>query len=977
MLIAVIVLGSGFLGKAHAIIPGTQRAALIALYIATNGDSWTNNSGWKTLPLDPDDGFAMPGTEWNWKGVTLDFENDTGTTVTKINLYNKNLIGTIPSEIEDLPNLEFLELSYNQLAGIPASLGNLSNLQTLAIRYSQMGGNIPASLGSLTSLQTLLLSGNQLTGSIPPELGTLENLQKLDLGVNQLTTIPVALKDLDNLVELKLSQNPLGGIIPPELGQLTNLEKLWLYNGELTGSIPEELGDLTNLVELKLDHNELTGPIPAALGDLGNLETLDLSANPLGGIIPPELGQLTALKTLSLRENELTGPIPAAFGDLENLEQLHLNVNNLQGSIPEELADLSELENLSLSDNQIEGGIPSALKDLGNLKKLYLRRNRLSGPIPSELENLGNLTHLYINGNKLSGNFPSGLMMTSLNTGDFSYNALYTSDEAVRTFLSDMDWDWEQKQTIAPEGVSVEPLTATSVRVSYTPIAYHLDAGGYRVFYSKSDGGPYTLSGGMTADKTVSEIDVTGLEAGTQYYFVVRTRTEPNAFNQNTVDSEDSEEASATIPICDLSTIKIDDPDPVTAGEDLSYTLTVQNSGPSDAENVVLTDNLPATLQTPRYSIDGGQNWSPWTGSLGLGTIAASGSQEVVLKGTVASSATARFENSAMAVTDTTDSNPANNSATNETRVQALADLEVTKEGYEDVLAGNWMTYTITVENMGPSDAVNVMLTDTVPSEMPTPEYSADGGQTWGDWTGTLSLGTMEPGDSEEVLLRDVVASSTLGTLSNTATVSSNTADPVDDNNSDTEKSPVNALADLAVTKEEGTDPIIAGNDLVYTLTVQNEGPSDAVNVTVTDHMPAQLENTQYSTDDGQTWDAWGGSLGLGALSDGSSAQVLVKGFVAFSTDGLISNTASVSSVTTDYADGNNSATEETTAVILGDMDGDSDVDLADAMVVCQFLCGMEPDISPGHVPYDLDGDGQIGAGELHFILQFVGGFSK
>ncbi|HLP47610.1 MAG TPA: hypothetical protein VK469_16810, partial [Candidatus Kapabacteria bacterium] len=51
-------------------IPALERAALIALYNSTNGDGWTNNSGWKTPPLDTD-GFAMPGTENTWYGVYI------------------------------------------------------------------------------------------------------------------------------------------------------------------------------------------------------------------------------------------------------------------------------------------------------------------------------------------------------------------------------------------------------------------------------------------------------------------------------------------------------------------------------------------------------------------------------------------------------------------------------------------------------------------------------------------------------------------------------------------------------------------------------------------------------------------------------------------------------------------------------------------------------------------------------------------
>ena len=86
---------------AHAAIPAVERGALIALYNSTNGDSWTNNNGWKEPPLHTD-GFAMPGTENTWYGIACDGAN---TTVLQVNYWDNNLTGTIPSELGNLLNL--------------------------------------------------------------------------------------------------------------------------------------------------------------------------------------------------------------------------------------------------------------------------------------------------------------------------------------------------------------------------------------------------------------------------------------------------------------------------------------------------------------------------------------------------------------------------------------------------------------------------------------------------------------------------------------------------------------------------------------------------------------------------------------------------------------------------------------------------------------------------------------------------------
>ena len=231
----------------------TDRAALVALYNATDGANWRNN--WlSNAPIG------------EWHGVTTDSDG----------------------------RVTHLDLQYNQLTGeIPAELGSLSNLKWLYLNNNQLTGGIPAELGSLTNLERLDLSSNRLSGEIPAELGSLTNLVRLWLGGNQLTgEIPEELGNLSNLVYLYLHLNQLSGEIPAELGSLTNLERLDLSSNRLSGEIPPELGSLTNLILLDLSNNQLTGEIPSALADLSNLEALFLSGNQLTGCIPASLGDV-------------------------------------------------------------------------------------------------------------------------------------------------------------------------------------------------------------------------------------------------------------------------------------------------------------------------------------------------------------------------------------------------------------------------------------------------------------------------------------------------------------------------------------------------------------------------------------------------------------------------------------------------------------------------------------------------------------
>ncbi len=420
---------SFFFAIIYGAIPAQERAALIAFYNATNGDNWTDNSGWKTPPLDTD-GFAMQGTEGTWYGI-----NVSGDHVTEIGLRSNQLSGNPPIELGNLSNLKNLYLGDNQLTGsipielgnlsnlicldlqsnqfansIPKELENLSNLQALHLGSNQLSGSIPPELGNLSKLNYLDLESNQLSGSIPPELGNLTNLYRLGLELNQLIgSIPQELGGLSNLRWFNLESNQLTGSIPSELGNLNNVESILLFSNQLSGSIPKELGNLSNLINLFLEYNQLSGSIPSELGNLSNLQRLGLDLNQLSGSIPSELGNLSQLQYLDIKSNQLSGSIPPELGNLSNLTRLGLDSNQLSGSIPKELGNLNNVIWFNLQSNQLTGSIPSELGNLNNVKSLLLYSNQLSGSIPKELGNLSNLINLFLDYNQLSGSIPKEL----------------------------------------------------------------------------------------------------------------------------------------------------------------------------------------------------------------------------------------------------------------------------------------------------------------------------------------------------------------------------------------------------------------------------------------------------------------------------------------------------------------------------------------------------------------------------------------
>jgi Leucine-rich repeat (LRR) protein len=117
--------------------------------------------------------------------------------------------------------------------------------------------------------------------------------------------------------------------------------------------------------------------------------------------------------------------------------------NDLTGEIPAELAYLTKLNTLDLRYNHLDGTIPASLGSLVGLRYLYLNANQLTGPAPASLINL-----------------------TLLSYADIGYNALYTSDSALITFLNSKDADWASTQTIAPTDVTATALDGAAVLVS-------------------------------------------------------------------------------------------------------------------------------------------------------------------------------------------------------------------------------------------------------------------------------------------------------------------------------------------------------------------------------------------------------------------------------------------------------------------------------------------------------------------------------
>jgi uncharacterized repeat protein (TIGR01451 family) len=272
---------------------------------------------------------------------------------------------------------------------------------------------------------------------------------------------------------------------------------------------------------------------------------------------------------------------------------------------------------------------------------------------------------------------------------------------------------------------------------------------------------------------------------------------------------------------------------------------------------------------------------------------------------------------------------------------ETQVDLAITKsDGRTTVHPTDTVTYSVVVTNNGPGNVTNAVVSDNPPASLGSVTWtcSATTGSACGSVSGTTSISstvTLLAGGSATYTVSAVVNASAFGTVANTATVTAplGLTDAISGNNSATDTDTVTPLADLSITKTDG----IAQNSptgpypldtITYTIVASNAGPNAALGATVTDTVPAALENVTW------TCTGTGGGTCPASSGTGSLAGVLVnlpvsstvtftlKGRIVASATGSLVNTASIAPPvgTDDVNTANNSATDTDTIIPKADL---------------------------------------------------------
>ncbi len=416
------------------------------------------------------------------------------------------------------------------------------------------------------------------------------------------------------------------------------------------------------------------------------------------------------------------------------------------------------------------------------------------------------------------------------------------------------------------------------------------------------------------------------------------TAKTPAGVADSSPTNDSSTDTAALSPQADLSIVKTH-VGALVPGTTATYNIVVTNAGPSTVTGARVIDALPSALSGATWTCSALSGSCPTSGAGNidlLANLAVNGTATITVTATIATDARGSLDNSAVvsAPAGTQDLHQTDNRSTDSGLLTPKANLSLVKSHTGAIVPGQPVTYTITVGNSGPSNAIAATVTDASPSALSSATWTciaqagsncASGGT--GDIATTVDVAV---GSSVSFSLTALVDPRNTAVVANTATVTppADTTDPTLTNNQQTDSSAVVRTVDLTV-KKSHSGPFVPGQLATWQISVANQGPSAVSGATVTDALPAGLTGASWRcTTPGAAGNACGASSGSGGISTtvdllpGSTALFELTATIDPSTTGSLTNSveARVPAGVTEPAGGDNTATDAAPRTPVADL---------------------------------------------------------
>ncbi len=476
------------------------------------------------------------------------------------------------------------------------------------------------------------------------------------------------------------------------------------------------------------------------------------------------------------------------------------------------------------------------------------------------------------------------------------------------------------------------PSTATGITVrDAVPSGFTYQNGSASVGTYTNSNGIWTipsLAAGATATLTMTLLVNTSNATTFTAEVTAANQTDIDSTPNNGAPAEDDQASvQVTVPTADLSLTLAASTNKPNVGANVTFTLTVANSGPSTAPGVIVSSVLPAGFTFVSSTPSQG-NYVSSTGRWNVGTIAIDGTATLQIIARVDNS-TAKTVNAEVVASDRfdPDSTPGNNIATEDDQ----ATVQITPQRVDLSLAmtaspiranvGQNVSYTLTLSNGGPDAATGIVVRDTLPQGL-TFVSAAPSAGTFDSANGTWSVPSLGTGSAATLTL--VATYDVPRQIINTAEVTAVDqfdTDSTPNNNATNEDDQASvqitpASADLSLTQTVSTASPNFGQSVSFTITLANLGPDAATGVTVLDLLPAELAFVSSSPSLG-TYDPVTGIWNVGTLAAAGRATLTIT--ATPTTTGAKTNTAQVRTADQfdpDSTPGNSLATEDDQATV-------------------------------------------------------------